>query len=277
MASRRADISPGAPIGRGTTALLLAALLVAAPAGPLAAERPEEAGGNWLLVVRSDNGDPAREAEFNAWYDKVDIPDVLAVDGYVRARRGVRVREPQEAASGASEPGDYVALYDIRTAAIDRAIVDMFMAARKMDKAGRSTDLLRVVEGVYYGRYLPESVGDRPSGESGGEYLLLAGMDCGDAATADRNLADWHDRGFGRPSRADMKFSRATVYKKYRVLTSELGDIGDYLLVVEFKARSKADAIEVTHKLSSALFEGGGPCSSTGASVTAREITDVSR
>ncbi len=45
--------------------------------------------GHWFYVVKTKSTDPAREAEFNAWYDDIDIPDVLAVPGFMRARRAV--------------------------------------------------------------------------------------------------------------------------------------------------------------------------------------------
>ncbi|HEY6926549.1 MAG TPA: hypothetical protein VI653_23900, partial [Steroidobacteraceae bacterium] len=39
----------------------------------------------WLMLVRTVNTDPSKEQEFNAWYDDIDIPDVLKVPGYRRA------------------------------------------------------------------------------------------------------------------------------------------------------------------------------------------------
>jgi hypothetical protein len=42
----------------------------------------------WLMMVRTVNTDATKEREFNAWYDDIDIPDVLKVPGYWRARRG---------------------------------------------------------------------------------------------------------------------------------------------------------------------------------------------
>ena len=47
---------------------------------------------NWLMMVTTKSTDTAREAEFNDWYDDIDIPDVLAVPGYMRARRGLGQR-----------------------------------------------------------------------------------------------------------------------------------------------------------------------------------------
>ena len=45
--------------------------------------------GEWFYFVKTEPSDPALEAEFNTWYDEIDIPDVLAVPGFERARRAV--------------------------------------------------------------------------------------------------------------------------------------------------------------------------------------------
>jgi hypothetical protein len=44
------------------------------------------AGGRALLIVRS-NVVPAREAEYNRWYNEVHLRDMLAVPGVLSARR----------------------------------------------------------------------------------------------------------------------------------------------------------------------------------------------
>src|SRR5689334_14577438 len=98
---------------------------------------------NWLMTVLSRPTDLTREAEFNAWYDDVDIPELLQMPGYERARRGRRVDLASPSVTAAGE-SSYIALYDIATPTIDRLMVDMLMSARKMKTSGRSTDLLDV-------------------------------------------------------------------------------------------------------------------------------------
>lgn len=51
--------------------------------GPPAAARPVTG----VLIVLNDCADPARHDEFNAWYDDVHIPDVLATGAYHSAAR----------------------------------------------------------------------------------------------------------------------------------------------------------------------------------------------
>jgi len=40
-----------------------------------------------IMVVQSSPPDPAREDEYNDWYTGTHIPEVLAVPGFVSARR----------------------------------------------------------------------------------------------------------------------------------------------------------------------------------------------
>jgi len=74
------------------------------------------AGNDWLMLVATNSTDAARDAEFNAWYDDIDIPDVLEVPGYQRARRGLRLGTAAVPVSALpADEGRYVALYDIAT------------------------------------------------------------------------------------------------------------------------------------------------------------------
>jgi hypothetical protein len=58
-----------------------------------------------IVVVRSRPVSPEREDEFNAWYGGVHLRELLAVPGFVSARRFRRV-------SGAEAP-EYLAVYEV--------------------------------------------------------------------------------------------------------------------------------------------------------------------
>ena len=60
-----------------------------------------------IMVVQSSPSDPSGEDEYNRWYTEVHIPEVLAVPGFVSARR-YRVL-------GAAEPGrhTHLAVYEL--------------------------------------------------------------------------------------------------------------------------------------------------------------------
>ncbi len=65
----------------------------------------------YTLVVLS-NPTSGKEAEFNEWYDKVHVPDVLRVPGFVAAQR-FKLGGPQ--LNDAPRPHRYLALYEIET------------------------------------------------------------------------------------------------------------------------------------------------------------------
>ena len=131
---------------------LLAFLLFVAGVA-MAQDARSSAGVDWIYLVKTEPSDPAREAEFNTWYDDIDIPDVLAVPSFRRARRAIGQEVPEYPDVRLKEgDGAYMALYDIATSDIDKSIIDLYVAARKMNALGRSTDALRVVEANYYYR-----------------------------------------------------------------------------------------------------------------------------
>ena len=68
------------------TSLIAIGSLLALPAqaGDSAKTKP---GDHWFYAVKTMSTDPAKDAEFNAWYDDIDIPYVLAVYGFMRSRR----------------------------------------------------------------------------------------------------------------------------------------------------------------------------------------------
>ena len=134
-----------------TSVLLILVWLLSAEASGQVAPSADE--GGWFYLVKTEPSDPSKEAEFNAWYDDIDIPDVLAVPSFKRARRAVGQEVPEFPDVRLKEgDGSYAALYDISTTDIDNAIIDLYVAARKMNALGRSTDALRVVEANYYQR-----------------------------------------------------------------------------------------------------------------------------
>ena len=59
-----------------------------------------------FLVI--SNAVPGKEAEFNEWYNKQHIPDVLKVPGFVAAQRF-------EVSGDSDLPGRYVAIYEMET------------------------------------------------------------------------------------------------------------------------------------------------------------------
>ena len=68
----------------------------------------------WVNLVEN-NADPAREAQFNDWYDNFHLPDALCTPGFVRARR----YERHEFRDGRAQ---YLAVYEIDSADIEETM-----------------------------------------------------------------------------------------------------------------------------------------------------------
>jgi hypothetical protein len=64
-----------------------------------------------ILLVESRPSDPSREDEYVAWYRDTHIPDVLAVPGFVGARR-YKLRAAGGTAADPLDPS-YVTVYEI--------------------------------------------------------------------------------------------------------------------------------------------------------------------
>jgi hypothetical protein len=60
-----------------------------------------------IMVVQARPSDPAREDEFNDWYGNTHLPEILAVPGFVAARR-YKLHDP----SGGGSPA-YLAIYEL--------------------------------------------------------------------------------------------------------------------------------------------------------------------
>ena len=212
------------------------------------------AGNDWLMLVATNSTDAAREAEFNAWYDDIDIPDVLEVPGYQRARRGLRLGTAAAPVSALPpDEGRYVALYDIASGNIDKTIIEMLMATRKMEARGRTTDLLKVTERVYYLRLAPAvergtaSAHDTPDSaraEATDEYLYVERFDCCNDLATEQRFKDWYDRQHVSGVLASAGFERATRYELYRVLMIEPKTASRYLTIYELQAGSPEEAVQ---------------------------------
>jgi len=239
--------------------ILVGCLLLILPAADAQeVERP------WLMMVSTKSTDTRRDAQFNEWYNQIDIPDVLQVPGYKRARRGLRIDLPQLPRADPSDDNTYLALYDILSPNIDRTMIDMLMASRKMEAVGRSTDLLKVTERLYFRQLAPASEPATPgvsgtpghAGTAGPQgkkrFLLLERVDCcRDEATA-AQLNDWYAMRHIPDMLGIAGFVRATRYELYRVLMIEPRSAPRFLTVYEVSADSAeqvADRREVALRI----------------------------
>jgi len=219
--------------------------LVLSQGAAAAAADGDSVRNNWLMMVTTENTDPAKAAEFNDWYDNVDVPDVLKVQGYERARRGVEQRISEFAPTESQkDPLRYVALYDIKSRAIDKTIIDMLMASWGMEKSHHSTDLLKVTERVYFHQYgLTQSTPNRKPPKAN-QYIYMARFDCCRDSSAARDFDVWYDQKYVPAVLAPAGFTRVSRYKLYRVLMDHPVKMPGFLSVVELTADSSAQAAQ---------------------------------
>ncbi len=97
----------------------------------------------WLFVVETNCNDSAREAEFNEWYDKTHLPDVLETPGFIRATR----YENTEPSEGKAK---FFATYEIETDDIEQTMKTLSENLAKKRKEGRFSELLTVVSRSVY-------------------------------------------------------------------------------------------------------------------------------
>jgi hypothetical protein len=219
--------------------------------------RASTRNGRWLMVVKTVSKDPQRETQFNEWYDKIDVPDVLEVPGYMRARRGVKLGADHDY----DQDGKYIAIYNMEGESIDKVIIEMLMATRKMEERGRSTDLLKVVERVYYREYAPSTQYNRSVGGGGHEYLYIL-------RTNSPTLPEMtHIEGV----------VRATRYELYRVLMTEPKRVPQYLTLIELRADTVEQARSRIQGALGKLQSGGGAPAVEEDAHAYLEISDVRR
>ena len=89
----------------------------------------------YLLFAFSDCKDPAREEEFNTWYDTMHLPDMLEVPGMISATRWVG------ADKGEDQIRKYLALYELETDDLDKFDAGVRERGMRTVKEGRFSDL----------------------------------------------------------------------------------------------------------------------------------------
>ena len=97
----------------------------------------------WLFTVESNCSDPAREQEFNDWYDRVHVPDILETPGFVRAAR-------YENTNPSEGQGKFVAMYEIETEDLAQTLAAFTEKLNSKAAQGRMLDVLVAVGGGLY-------------------------------------------------------------------------------------------------------------------------------
>ena len=97
----------------------------------------------WLLTVESNCADPSKEKEFNKWYDKIHLPDILETPGFVRAAR-------YENTNPAEGQGKFLAMYEIETNDLSKTLQAFDEIVNARAKQGRMSNLVMACGGSLY-------------------------------------------------------------------------------------------------------------------------------
>jgi hypothetical protein len=79
-----------------------------------------------IVYVESYPTSPDRDQEYNTWYDEVHLPELVALDGFVSARR----LRPVDGT------GPYVALYEIEGDDLQAVLDNMIASAGQLTMSG---------------------------------------------------------------------------------------------------------------------------------------------
>ncbi len=97
----------------------------------------------YIFEVGTNCKDPAKESEYNDWYNNIHLPDVLETPGYVRATR----YENTDASEGQAK---FHAIYEVETDDIEGFLKVSNENVAKLTEAGRMSDLLVFVSYSMY-------------------------------------------------------------------------------------------------------------------------------
>ena len=92
-----------------------------------------------IVLVFTNCSDPAREAEFDEWYNNTHVPDILEAEGFVAATRYQLLGEP-----GPGQ-GKFLAVYEVEADDLPTAFAGVQKRLAEVAAQGRIIDVLRVV------------------------------------------------------------------------------------------------------------------------------------
>ncbi len=92
-----------------------------------------------IILVFTDCADSAREAEFNEWYNKTHVPDILQAEGFVAATRYQVLGNP-----GPGQ-GKFLAVYEVEADDLPSAFAGVQKRLAEVTAQGRIIDTVRVV------------------------------------------------------------------------------------------------------------------------------------
>jgi hypothetical protein len=97
-----------------------------------------------IVLVFTNCADPAREKEFNDWYDNTHVPDVLATPGFVSCTRYELAGDPG--------PGQakFLAVYEVESDDLGATMAGLQQRVAQLAAQGRIIDCIRLASMASY-------------------------------------------------------------------------------------------------------------------------------
>ena len=92
----------------------------------------------WVVLVETTCSDPSRLNEFNEWYNKIHLPDVLETPGLFRATRYENVSQENDQAP-------FLAAYEVESDDLQATIEASNQNLAKKAEEGRMSELMQIV------------------------------------------------------------------------------------------------------------------------------------
>ena len=73
-----------------------------------------------------------KDAEYNDWYDKIHLKEVLEIEGFVAAQRFALAEGPADGEAPVA-PAPYVAIYEIEAESMEQAMANLMGSSESMD------------------------------------------------------------------------------------------------------------------------------------------------
>ena len=96
------------------------------------------------VLVFTNCADPAREKEFNEWYDNTHVPDVLETPGFVSCTRYEMIGDP-----GPGQ-GKFLAVYEVESDDLPSTMAGLQQRVAQLAAQGRIIDCIRMVSLTSY-------------------------------------------------------------------------------------------------------------------------------
>jgi len=97
-----------------------------------------------IVLVFTNCADPAREREFNDWYDNTHVPDVLETPDFVSCTRYEMVGDP-----GPGQ-GKFLAVYEVESDDLPSTMAGLQQRVAQLAEQGRIIDCIRLASMASY-------------------------------------------------------------------------------------------------------------------------------